>query len=146
VTQVKMYTTDGAFVREVKFPGIGSAAGFDGKRTETETFYTFQSFATPPTIYRYDLATGKSKLIRTSKVKFNADDYTVEQVFYKSKDGTKVPMFITRKKTVKADGNNPTILYGYGGFNISMTPSFDIRRLAWLEAGGIYAVANLRGG
>lgn len=145
-TQVKMYALDGKFVRDVKLPGIGTAGGFGGKRTDTDTFYTFSSFATPPTIYRYDLKTGKSTVFRTSKVKFNPDDYVVEQVFFKSKDGTKVPMFITRKKTTKADGSNPTILYGYGGFNISLTPSFSVARVAWLEQGGIYAQACLRGG
>lgn len=145
-TVVKMYTPDGEFVRDVQLPGIGSASGFGGRRIDNETFYSFSSFATPPNIYRYDMATGKSKLFRGSKVKFNPDDYVVEQVFYKSKDGTRVPMFITRKKDVKLDGNNPTILYGYGGFNISLTPSFSVGRVAWLEMGGIYAQANLRGG
>jgi prolyl oligopeptidase len=145
-TLVKMYTVDGDFVRDVQLPGIGSASGFGGKRSYTETFYTFSSYATPPSTYRYDLATGKSKLLRTSKVKFNPDDYVVEQVFYKSKDGTQVPMFITRRKDIAFDGSNPTILYGYGGFNIPLTPGFSVARLAWLEMGGVYAVANLRGG
>ena len=145
-TQVKMYSLDGGFVREVEFPGIGSAAGFGGKRTETETFYSFSSFATPPTIFRYDLLTGASKKLRQAQVKFNPDDYTVEQVFYPSKDGTKVPMFITYKKGIKLDGTNPTLLYGYGGFSISLTPSFSIARIGWLEMGGIYAMPNLRGG
>src|SRR5262249_23043409 len=121
-------------------------SGFGGKRADTETFYTFQSYATPPRIYRYDLATRKSKLFRASKVKFNPDDYVVEQVFYASKDGTKVPMFITRHKDTKLDGTSPALLYGYGGFNISMTPSFSVSRIAWLEMGGIYAEACLRGG
>jgi prolyl oligopeptidase len=145
-TLVKMYTPEGEFVRDVQLPGIGTAGGFGGRRIDNETFYTFQSFATPPSIYRYDMATGKSKLFRSSKVKFNPDDYVVEQVFYKSKDGTRVPMFITRRKDVKLDGNNPTILYGYGGFNISLPPSFAVSRVAWLEMGGVYAQANLRGG
>jgi prolyl oligopeptidase len=145
-TQVKMYKLDGSFVREVKFPGIGTASGFGGKRTYKETFYTFQSFAVPPTIYRYDLQSGKSTVFRRSKVKFKPEDYTTEQVFYTSKDGTKVPMFITSKKGMKKDGTNPTILYGYGGFNISLTPGFSVGRIAWLEKGGVYAVANLRGG
>ncbi len=145
-TQVKMYSLDGGFVREVEFPGIGSAAGFGGKRTDTETFYSFSSFATPPTIFRYDLLTGTSKKLRQAQVKFNPDDYTVEQVFYPSKDGTKVPMFITHKKGIKLDGTNPTLLYGYGGFSISLTPSFSIARIGWLEMGGIYAMPNLRGG
>ncbi len=145
-TVVKMYTPTGEFVRDVEFPGIGTASGFGGRRIDHETFYTFQSFATPPSIYRYNLATGKSSLYRTSKVKFNPEDYVVEQVFYKSKDGTQVPMFITRRKDVKLDGTNPTILYGYGGFNISLPPSFSVARIIWLEMGGIYAQANLRGG
>jgi len=123
-TQVKMYSLDGGFIREVDFPGIGSATGFGGKRTDTETFYSFSSFATPPTIFRYDMLTGKSTKLRQADVKFNPDDYQVEQVFYPSKDGTKVSMFITSKKGVKLDGTNPTILYGYGGFSISLTPSF----------------------
>jgi prolyl oligopeptidase len=145
-TQVKLYATDGSLVREVELPGIGSAAGFGGKRTDTETFYTFSSFATPPSTYRYDLITGKSTLLRQAEVKFNPDDYEVKQVFYTSKDSTKVPMFITAKKGLKLDGSNPTLLYGYGGFNIPLTPQFNIIRVAWLELGGVYAQANLRGG
>jgi prolyl oligopeptidase len=145
-TQIKVYAMDGTFVREVEFPGIGTAGGFGGKRTETETFYSFSSFATPPSIYRYDLVSGKSKLIRRANVKFAADDYEVKQVFYTSKDGTKVPMFLTAKKGTKLDGSNPTLLYGYGGFNIPMTPAFSITRAAWLEMGGVFAQANLRGG
>jgi prolyl oligopeptidase len=145
-TQVKIHDMAGAFVREVELPGIGTASGFGGRRTETETFYTFSSFATPTSIYRYDLITGQSKLLRSSKVKFNPDDYEVKQVFYKSKDGTKVPMFISHKKGVKLDGTNPTLLYGYGGFNISLTPGFSVSRLAWMEMGGVFALANLRGG
>jgi prolyl oligopeptidase len=145
-TQVKMYTLDGAFVREVEFPGIGSAAGFAGKRTDTETFYSFSSFATPPTIFRYDLITGKSSVFKESKVKFHPEDYEVKQVFYSSKDGTRVPMFITYKKGIKLDGNNPTLLYGYGGFAIPMTPRFSVAWLGWLDMGGVFAVANLRGG
>jgi prolyl oligopeptidase len=145
-TQVKMYELDGTFVREVEFPGLGTAAGFNGHRTDTETFYSFSSFATPPSIYRYDLLTGTSRLFRQAKVKFNPDDYEVKQVFYKSKDGTRVPMFITARKGIALDGSNPTLLYGYGGFNIPLTPSFAVSRIAWLEMGGVYAVANLRGG
>jgi prolyl oligopeptidase len=133
-------------VREVAFPGIGTAAGFGGKRSDTETFYSFSSFATPPSTFRFDLLTGESTLLRQAKVKFNPDDYLVEQVFYPSKDGTKVPMFITRKKTTKLDGTNPTLLYAYGGFAISLTPSFSVARVAWLEMGGILAIPNLRGG
>lgn len=145
-TQVKMYQTDGTFVREVEFPSLGTAAGFAGKRTDTETFYSFSSFDTPPSIYRYDMITGESTLMRQAQVDFNPDDYEVQQVFYESKDGTRVPMFIAHKKGIELDGNNPTLLYGYGGFNIAMTPSFSISRLAWMEMGGVYAMANLRGG
>ncbi len=143
---VKVHKLDGAWVRNVELPGIGSASGFGGKRSETETFYTYSSFATPPTTYRYDVPSGKSSLFRKPKVAFEPTDYVTEQVFYKSKDGTKVPMFLTYKKGLKKDGSNPTMLYGYGGFNISLTPSFSIARVAWLEMGGIYAQANLRGG
>jgi prolyl oligopeptidase len=145
-TYVKIHETDGKFVREVTFPGIGTATGFGGKRTDQETFYSFSSFATPTSIYRYDMPTGESKLIRQAKVKFDPADYEVKQVFYPSKDGTKVPMFIAHKKGVKLDGTNPTLLYGYGGFNIPLTPGFSVSRLAWMEMGGVYAVANLRGG
>ena len=145
-TQVKMYSLDGSFVREVEFPGIGTASGFGGKRTDTETFYSFSSFATPPTIFRYDMLTGKSTKLKQAQVKFNPDDYTVEQVFYPSKDGTKVPMFIAHKKGIKRDGTNPTLMYGYGGFSISLTPGFSIARIGWMEMGGVFAMPNLRGG
>ena len=145
-TQIKIHDLDGKFVRNVELPGIGSAGGFGGKREDTETFYTFSSYNMPPTIYRYDMKTGKSEVFRKSEVKFNPADYEVKQVFYPSKDGTKIPMFIVHKKGLKTDGNNPTLLYGYGGFNVSMTPGFSVSRLAWLEMGGVYAVANLRGG
>ncbi|VTT97454.1 prolyl endopeptidase : Prolyl oligopeptidase OS=Planctomyces brasiliensis (strain ATCC 49424 / DSM 5305 / JCM 21570 / NBRC 103401 / IFAM 1448) GN=Plabr_0450 PE=4 SV=1: Peptidase_S9_N: Peptidase_S9 [Gemmataceae bacterium] len=145
-TAVKVYEVDGKFVRDVALPGIGTASGFSGKRTDTETFYTFSSFDSPTRIYRYDVPTGESKLIRQAKVKFNPDDYEVKQVFYASKDGTKVPMFLAHKKGLKLDGSNPTLLYGYGGFNISLTPGFSVSRLQWMEMGGVLAVANLRGG
>jgi prolyl oligopeptidase len=130
----------------VEFPGLGTAGGFGGKRTDTETFYTFSSYATPPSIYRYDMITGESKLLRQAKVDFDPSQFEVKQVFYKSKDGTKVPMFITHKKGLKLDGTNPTLLYGYGGFNIPLTPAFSISRVGWMEMGGVFAVANLRGG
>lgn len=145
-TQIKVYQTDGKFVREVALPGIGSAGGFGGRRSDTETFYTYSSFNAPPTIYRYDLKTGKSTLFRKSNVKFDPSMYEVKQVFYTSKDGTRVPMFISYKKGIRLDGRNPTILYGYGGFNIPSTPGFSITRLAWMEMGGIYVVACIRGG
>ncbi|MDB9437582.1 prolyl oligopeptidase family serine peptidase [Dolichospermum lemmermannii CS-548] len=145
-SQIKIFDLKGNFIREVELPGIGSASGFGGKRHDPETFYSFTSFTTPGTIYRYDMKTGKSKIFRQPKVDFNADEYETKQVFYESKDGTKVPMFITHKKGIKLDGNNPTYLYGYGGFNISLTPSFSVSLLIWLEMGGVYAVPNLRGG
>ena len=145
-TAVKVYEVDGTFVRDVALPGIGTASGFNGRRDDKETFYTFSSFATPTSIYRYDPATGESKLIRQAKVKFDPADYEVKQVFYASKDGTKVPMFIAHKKGIKLDGTNPTLLYGYGGVNISLTPGFSVSRLQWMEMGGVLAVANLRGG
>lgn len=143
---VKIHEVDGKFVRDVELPGIGSASGFGGKREYKETFYTFSSFATPPSIYRYDIASGTSKLFRQSKVKFDPTEYEVKQVFYTSKDGTKVPMFITHRKGIKLDGTAPTLLYGYGGFNISLPPGFSVSRLQWMEMGGVFAVANLRGG
>ena len=145
-SQIKIFNLKGNFIREVELPGIGAASGFSGKRYDTETFYSFTSFTTPGTIYRYDMKTGKSELFRQPEVDFNADEYETKQVFYASKDGTKVPMFITHKKGIKLDGNNPTYLYGYGGFNISLTPSFSVSLLIWLEMGGVYAVPNLRGG
>ncbi|MGK7935116.1 MAG: prolyl oligopeptidase family protein, partial [Xenococcaceae cyanobacterium] len=145
-SQIKIFNLDGTFVREVTLPGIGSAGGFGGKRYDTETFYTFTSFTFPPTIYRYDMTTGESTLFRQPTVDFNPEEYQTQQVFYSSKDGTKIPMFITHKKGLKLDGNNPTYLYAYGGFNVSITPSFSISNLVWMEMGGIYATANLRGG
>jgi len=144
--RVRLFAMDGQFVRDVALPGIGSAAGFSGRRTDTETFYSFTSFATPPSAYRYDLVTGKSKLLRRAKVKFNPDDFVVKQVFYQSKDGTRVPMFLAHHKDLKLDGNNPALLYGYGGFNISILPSFRASSILWMEMGGVWAVANLRGG
>ncbi|NEP28413.1 prolyl oligopeptidase family serine peptidase, partial [Moorena sp. SIO3I6] len=129
-----------------ELPGIGSAGGFNGLRYDTETFYTYTSFTTPATIYRYDMVSGESTIFRQPQVDFNPDDYETKQVFYPSKDGTQVPMFITHKKGLQLDSNNPTYLYGYGGFNISITPNFSISNLVWMEMGGVYAVANLRGG
>ncbi len=145
-SQIKIYDLKGAFVREVELPGIGSVGGFEGKKTDTETFYIFTSFTTPGTIYRYDMVTGKSTVFRQPEVDFNADNYETKQIFYKSKDGTQVPMFIIHKKGIKLDGNNPTYLYGYGGFNVSLTPSFSVSSLIWMEMGGVYVVANIRGG
>ena len=145
-SQVKVHKLDGTFVREVELPGIGSTSGFSGKRTDKETFYAYASFTTPYPIYRYDLTTGKSTIFRQPKVDFNPNEYETKQIFYKSKDGTRVPMFITHKKGLKLDGTNPTLLYGYGGFNVSETPAFSISRLVWMEMGGVFALANLRGG
>ena len=145
-TQIKIHDISGRFVRDVNLPGIGSAGGFGGKRYDKETFYSYSSYNTPPTIYRYNMETGQSSIFRRAKVDFDPNDYEVKQVFYESKDGTKVPMFIVHKKGITLDGSNPTLLYGYGGFNISMRPGFSVSRLAWMEMGGVYAVANLRGG
>lgn len=145
-TQIKIFDLNGALVREVELPGLGSAGGFGGKRDDTETFYSFTSFTTPGTIYRYNMVTGKSELFRQSQVDFNPDDYETKQIFYSSKDGTQVPMFITHKKGMQLDGNNPTYLYAYGGFNVSMTPSFSVSTLVWMEMGGVYAMPNIRGG
>ena len=145
-TEVRIFARDGKSTGSVEIPGIGTATGFGGKQSDMETFYTFSSFATPPSIFRYDLATGKSTLFRQSKVKFNPDEYEVKQIFYTSKDGTRVPMFVSHKKGIPHDGTNPTLLYGYGGFNISLTPTFSISRIAWMEMGGVFVSANLRGG
>jgi prolyl oligopeptidase len=145
-TQIKIFDLNGALLREVELPGLGSAGGFGGKRDDTETFYSFTSFTTPGTIYRYNMVTGKSELFRQSQVDFNPDDYETKQIFYSSKDGTQVPMFITHKKGMQLDGNNPTYLYAYGGFNVSMTPSFSVSTLVWMEMGGVYAMPNIRGG
>ncbi|MDX2213533.1 MAG: prolyl oligopeptidase family serine peptidase [Oculatellaceae cyanobacterium bins.114] len=144
--QVKIFDLNGGFVREVALPGLGSVGGFGGKPDDTETFYSFTSFTTPTTIYRYNLTTGESTLFRQPQVPFDPKDYESKQVFYPSKDGTRVPMFITHKRGLTLDGNNPTYLYGYGGFNISLTPSFSPSNLVWLEMGGVFAVPNLRGG
>jgi prolyl oligopeptidase len=145
-TKIKIYDKDGKHVRDVELPGIGSAGGFGGKQSDTETFYTFSSYNAPPTIYRYDMKTGKSTLFRRAEVKFDPSQFEVKQVFFTSKDGTRVPMFITHKKGLKLDGTNPTLLYGYGGFNVSQTPGFSVSRVVWMEMGGVYAVANIRGG
>ena len=145
-TRVRLFSLEGEPVRDVELPGIGSAYGFGGRRSDTETFYSFSSFATPPSIYRYDLVSGESTLMRRAEVDFDPNDYTVTQVFYTSQDGTRVPMFLAHRKGIELDGSNPTLLYGYGGFKISLTPSFSISRLAWMEMGGVFALANLRGG
>ncbi|HEU4852505.1 MAG TPA: prolyl oligopeptidase family serine peptidase [Telluria sp.] len=143
---VKVYDMQGKHVRDLDLPGIGTVGGLPGKRGDTETFYSFASFTNPTTIYRYDLKSGKSSVFRQPKVDFNPADYETRQQFYTSRDGTKVPMFIVSKKGLKLDGSNPTYLYGYGGFNVSLTPSFSPANLAWMEMGGVYVLANLRGG
>jgi prolyl oligopeptidase len=143
---IKVFAPDGSLVRKLDLPGIGAASGFAGKRTDTETFYSFSSFATPPTIFHYDLISAKSDVYRKPNVKFDPDKYEVKQVKYRSKDGTVVPMFITAKKDARLYGSSPTLLYGYGGFDIPMTPRFSVAWLEWLDMGGILAVANLRGG
>ena len=145
-TLVRTADLDGKPLAEIHLPGIGSAGGFGGRRDDTETFYAFSSYTTPGTIYRLDLKSDQTTVFKQSKVAFNPDDYETRQVFFPSKDGTRIPMFVTSKKGLKLDGNNPTQLYGYGGFNISLTPGFSPTLIAWLEMGGVYAVANLRGG
>ncbi len=145
-TQIKIFDLSGAPVREVELPGIGSAGGFNGKRSDTETFYSFTSYTVPSRIYRYDMTTDTSTLFREPTIPFDPDAYETQQVFYPSKDGTKIPMFITAKKGLALTGENPVLLYGYGGFNISLSPAFSVSNVVWLEMGGVYAVANLRGG
>jgi prolyl oligopeptidase len=145
-TRLYRFNADGTGKEEITLPGIGTASGIGGKKEDTETFYSFSSFTNPGEIYHYDFTTGKSTLFRKTEVGFNTDQFETKQVFYASKDGVKVPMFIMYKKGLKLDGKNPTLLYGYGGFNISLTPQFSISRIAFLEQGGVYAIANLRGG
>lgn len=145
-THVYQYSLEGNLEHEIALPALGTAFGFSGDKEDALIFYTFTSFTYPPTIYKYDIASGKSDIWQKSDVKFNPDEYQTKQVFYNSKDGTKVPMFLVYKKGIKLDGNNPTLLYGYGGFNISLTPSFSTSRLILLENGGIFAMANIRGG
>ena len=140
-----VYTKDGKRLNEIKLPSVGSVS-FSGEKDEPECFYTFSSFTTPGTIYQYDIATNTSKVYNTPKVNFRSNDYMSEQLFFESKDGTRVPMFVTYKKGLRRNGNNPVYLYGYGGFNLSMTPSFSATRIPFLESGGIYVVVNLRGG
>lgn len=145
-TRVLQYTYEGKLIREIKLPGIGTASGFGGKRTEKSFFYTFTSYTYPPTIFKYEVETGISTLFRKTETAFNSEGYETKQVFFTSKDGTRVPMFITGKKGFSLNGNNPVLLYGYGGFNIAQTPGFSISNAFWLEQGGLYVVVNLRGG
>jgi prolyl oligopeptidase len=146
LTEVKQFDLNGVEERTVELPGIGSANGFSGKESEDHLYYSFTSYITPNTIYKYDIASGKTELYLKPDVKFDPEGYESRQVFYQSKDGIKIPMIITHRKGIELDGQNPTILYGYGGFGISLTPSFSIANVVWLENGGIYAVPNLRGG
>jgi len=143
---VKIFDENGKFLDNLDNDIIGSIGGFGGEAEDTETFYTVTSYITPAAIYRYDVTNNRSTLYKKSEIKFNSDEYVTEQKFFTSKDGTKVPMFITYKKGTKMNGKNPTLLYGYGGFNISLTPSFSTTRILWLEQGGVLAVVNLRGG
>ncbi|MGJ8683943.1 MAG: prolyl oligopeptidase family serine peptidase [Nonlabens sp.] len=146
VSKVQQYNYDGTLVRDVELPGIGNVGGFGAKEEDKTLYYSFTNYTTPGSTYLYDIEKGTSELYRKAEVKFNSDDYESKQVFYTSKDGTKIPMIISHKKGLPLDGKNPTILYGYGGFNISLNPGFSVSRAAWMEMGGIYAVANLRGG
>jgi prolyl oligopeptidase len=146
ISLVKQYDFNGALIREVTLPGIGTASGFGGKTKDSELYFSFTNYTTPATIYSYNPKEGKATVYKKPVVDFKSENYISTQIFYTSKDGTKIPMIITHKKGLKLEGKNPTILYGYGGFNISLTPSFSIANAVWLEMGGVYAVANLRGG
>jgi prolyl oligopeptidase len=146
VSFVQQYDYNGKLIREIKLPAVGTAGGFHGKKHDKTLYYSFTNYTTPGTIYSLEPKSGKSEVYQKPKVDFKSEEYESKQVFYTSKDGTKIPMIITYKKGLKLDGKNPTILYGYGGFNVSLTPSFSIANAVWLENGGVYAVANLRGG
>jgi len=146
VSKVKQYDYDGKLIREIELPGVGTAGGFGTKKEEKELYYSFTNYVTPGSIYKFNIETGESESFIKPEIDFNPDNFESNQVFYTSKDGTKIPMIITHKKGLKLDGKNPTILYGYGGFNISLTPSFSIANAVWMEQGGVYAVPNLRGG
>lgn len=143
---VRMYNLNGAPLGQIALPGVGAADGFNGEPDETETFFSFQSFNRPPTLYRYDIAAGAQSVFKESAAPFNPDDYVVRQVFYPSKDGTKIPMFIAHKKGLDLKKGAPALLYAYGGFNVSVTPAFSVTRLQWMEMGGVFALANIRGG
>ncbi|HEY0074764.1 MAG TPA: prolyl oligopeptidase family serine peptidase, partial [Abditibacteriaceae bacterium] len=143
---VRFFDLKGRLVKELALPGLGTVSGVGGQRYETEFFYSFTSFLEPSIIFRYDVKTGQSSVFRRSEIEFDATPYTTEQAWFNSKDGTRVPLFLTYRKGLKRDGNNPVYLYGYGGFNISLTPAFSIGAVTWLEAGGILAIPNLRGG
>ncbi len=143
---IRLFAINGTPAGQVDLPGIGNAGGFFGDADDTETYFSFSSFNAPPTIYRYDINSGERSLFKQAQVDFNPDDYVVKQVFYSSRDGTQVPMFIAHKKGLELNGQQPALLYGYGGFNISLTPNFSVRWLSWMEMGGVFALANLRGG
>jgi prolyl oligopeptidase len=145
-SEITLYDREGELLRQLELPGIGTTGGFEGRSDDKQTFYYFTSFAYPTTIFRFDLETDESEVFRAPHVDFDPTAFATEQIFATSKDGTRVPIFVTRKKDVPLDGRQPTILYGYGGFDISLTPSFSVSNLVWLEGGGVYAVANLRGG
>jgi prolyl oligopeptidase len=146
ISKVKQYDNTGKLVRDITLPGIGSAGGFSAKKEDKEIYYSFTNYVTPSSIYKFDPLTGKDEIYKKPEVDFNGDEYKSEQIFYTSKDGTKVPMIITYGKDIVLNGKNPTMLYGYGGFNSSVTPGFSITAAWWLENGGIYAVPNIRGG
>jgi prolyl oligopeptidase len=146
ISKVKQFDRKGVLIRDINLPGIGTASGFAGKKDDKEVYYTFTNYVTPATIYKLDPKTGSSGIYKKPDVAFIGDNYESEQIFYSSKDGTRIPMIITYRKGTQLNGKNPTILYGYGGFNISETPGFSISIALWLETGGIYAVANIRGG
>jgi prolyl oligopeptidase len=146
VSVIKQYDYSGKQIREIQLPGVGTAGGFSGKKEEKTLYYSFTNYTTPGSIFAFEPNSGKSEVYQKPKVDFKSEDYVSTQVFYTSKDGTKIPMIITHKKGIKLNGKNPTILYGYGGFNVSLTPSFSISNAVWMENGGVYAVANLRGG
>lgn len=143
---VRHFDLAGKYLGAIALPGLGSAGGFEGRREDTETFYSCSGFTSPPTVYRYDFVTAKSEVFREPKVEFNPDEFASEQVFYTSKDGTRVPMFIAYRKGLKRNGTAPTVLYGYGGFNASMTPFFSVTNLVWMEMGGVFAMPGIRGG
>ncbi len=143
---VLQYSGEGAFIRRVELPGIGSVAGFGGEDDDTETFYSLSTYTAPPTVYRYGLSDGTSTVLKAPQVNFDPELYTTEQIFFASKDGTQVPMFVTRRKDIELDGQNPLMLYGYGGFNVSRTPGFNPNVIMFLEQGGVYVEVTLRGG
>ena len=146
VSEVQQYSLDGKKERTITLPGLGTASGFSGKKEEKELYYTFTAYTYPPTIFKYNIADGKSDVYKKAGVKFDPSQYESKQVFYNSKDGTKIPMILTYKKGMKLTGKNPVLLYGYGGFNVNLTPAFSVSNTILMDVGGIYAVANIRGG